>query len=132
MYWYNTITHQRKMYIFSLRMLRASTHKASWRWMLPEGPNLWNVHFVTLGNTVTIGSVRFSWSCWANWITSVPYVKNAPPRNLSIINILAIWKEPLWICSNSTDKFQYLLSHDCENYLWIKWLTSIYSIIYTI
>lgn len=46
-------THQnhRKMKIFSLRMFKASTQRASCFWIVPEAPNLWNVHLVSLGKT---------------------------------------------------------------------------------
>jgi hypothetical protein len=38
-------------YIFSLMMLRARTHKASCCWIVPDGPYMWKVHFVTLQQT---------------------------------------------------------------------------------
>lgn len=46
-------THQnhRKMKIFSLRMFKARRQRASSFCIDPDAPNLWNVHFVSLGNT---------------------------------------------------------------------------------
>lgn len=47
----STYQNHRKMKIFSLIMFNAKTQRASCFWIVPVGPNLWNVHFVSLGNT---------------------------------------------------------------------------------
>lgn len=79
----NNSQNQIKMQIFSLTMLRGKMHSASCFSMLPDVPNLWNVHFVIRGKTQIIGSIRSSWSRSANDITSMPYVKKVPSKKRS-------------------------------------------------
>lgn len=52
------ITNQnhRTTKIFSLTMFNDMKHKVSISSILPEAPNLWNVHLTTLGNILTSGS----------------------------------------------------------------------------
>lgn len=55
-------------------------HRPSNFCTLPDGPYLWNVHLVTLGNTRDMGSPRSSGSISVKLSTSLPYVENSPPK----------------------------------------------------
>merc|ERR1712241_1037287 len=69
---------------FSLMMLRARMQSPSCLVTVPDGPYLWNVHFVTLGKTMFMGSLLPSGSPKVIANTSEPYVMRVYPRNLSV------------------------------------------------
>lgn len=69
------------MYVFSLTMFNGSTHSESCFCIEPDGPYLWNVHLVILGNINTIGSTRSSWCSVDMLNTRRPYVMNSPSKN---------------------------------------------------
>lgn len=74
--------------IFSFIMFDGRTHKASKRWMLPEGPYRFILHLVTRGNIFVIGSSRMFWSFSTSARTFGPYELNSFPRNTSVKYIL--------------------------------------------
>ena len=90
---------------FSLIMFSGKTHRPSKFSTVPEGPNLWNVHLVTFGNTCQenfalnrtysmqrrfcvltedIGSCLWLFSSSVMAKTSVPYSVNWYPKNMSM------------------------------------------------
>lgn len=69
-------------------MFDGRTHKASKRWMLPEGPYRFILHLVTRGNIFVIGSSLMFWSFSTSATTFGPYELNSFPRNTSVKYIL--------------------------------------------
>lgn len=77
----NKYQNHMNMYVFSLTMFNGNTHSESCFCIEPDGPYLWNVHLVILGNMNTIGSTRSSW-CSVDMVnTRRPYVMNSPSKN---------------------------------------------------
>lgn len=86
----NMYQNQMNMNVFSLTIFNGKIHNESCFCIEPDAPYLWKMHFVTRGNTYTIGSYRSSCGVSARFITRKPYDRNSPSKNRSIIHICKI------------------------------------------
>lgn len=86
----NMYQNQMNMNVFSLTIFNGKIHNESCFCIEPDAPYLWKMHFVTRGNTYTIGSYRCSCGISTKFITRKPYDKNWPSKNRFISHICNI------------------------------------------